>query len=196
MGIEWKMRLRLNDRVINWKGFQGRIDWMTWGQCHLTPDLLVSHRIRFYILGGEHLHACVRVCILDRKIFLNPITHALWGIFSVLVIPLSCNTMSHLSCVGKLFLTHKWTQTVILFLVFNPAVFDSLLMSSFQESCCGQHTCHSSHFSTSQGKHSVTLPVKTKWVADAETWAIPWISHSEQITQTKWDPLSSPGKWR
>ena len=81
MGNEWKMRLRLNDRVINWKGFQGRIDWMTWGPCHLTPDLIISHIIRFSILGREHLHACMHVCILDRKIFLNPITHALWEIF-------------------------------------------------------------------------------------------------------------------
>lgn len=71
--------------------------------------------------------------------------------------------MSRLSCVGKLFLKQKWTQTVTLFSVFNPAVFGSPL-----ESCCGQLTGHTGHFSTSQGKQSVTVTVKTKWASEAD----------------------------
>lgn len=85
----------------------------------------------------------------QEKIFVHTI---LGKLLSELVIPPGCNRMRYLSGVAKFFFKQKWSQTLILFSVFNSAVTVSvfnpayLLMSSFQDSRCGEYTCHSSHF--------------------------------------------------
>ena len=110
------------------------------------------------------------VCILDRKIFLYTL---FWVILSILVIPPNCHRVRQSSCVAKFFFKQKWSQAVILFSVFNPAVRVSvfnpapLLMSSFQGSCCSEYTCCRGHF-PSQGKASFTLTVKTERASEAD----------------------------
>lgn len=86
------------------------------------------------------MYVCM-YCILDRKIVLNSRTTLLGKLLSIFVNSPKCNRAGHLSYVAKVFFKHKWSQAVILFSVFNPAVmaamfnpaaFASLLMSSFQ----------------------------------------------------------------